>query len=96
MSNLQVGSQPVVLRPVVMEMKTTWKEERKDARCPQRMSLSLVNAKNTGNLQPASSSSFFFLFISWTLQRTDSRLRDSGLRDGQAFLPQDAAKEERT
>lgn len=61
-SNLQVGSQPVVLRPVVMEMKTTWKEERKDARCPQRMGLSLVNAENTGNLQPACFFFFFFLF----------------------------------
>lgn len=76
-SNLQVDSQLVVLRPVVMEMKTTWKEERIDTRCPQRMGLSLVNAKNTGNLL---FSFFFFLTVSGTLQRPGSRLRDSGLR----------------
>lgn len=57
-SNLQVDSQQVFLRPVVMEMKTTWKEERKDARGPQRMGLSLVDAKNTGNLL------FFFFSLS--------------------------------
>ena len=74
MSNLQVDSQPVVLRAVVMEMKTTWKEERKEARCPQRMGLSLVNAKNTGNLQPA-----FFSFSSLSQGHSKDQILDLAL-----------------